>query len=371
MWILVIITILLTIYYYFYNKEPSICNLVENFTSLYKCPKYALGNMYKKVLDKCKIKRINDKDKCDIYMPCGYTNVENELKQLKLYKKSHKIYGISGCDNIVSKNGLWFLLETKYGRQRASTLMPETYLYSDPKSMKLFMRNFDPQSIYLMKKNIQRKEGISLSSDINKILSNRNTAFRVIQRYVPDLFLIKKRKVNLRIYLLVVCQNTNVKCYIHRLGKCIYTNKDFDDKIDNNNKYDHEVHLTSLNLSKDVYDNRPETLFELRKYLGNTRYNTLMEKMYENLTIVLKAVKYKLCKLAKISNNLTFQLFGLDYIFNNNMVPYLLEMNKGPDMSNKSPKDSITKQTVLHDVFKTTRIVSDEDKPSGFIQLNC
>ena len=87
MWILVIITILLILYYYFFDQAPVINGLIENFTTLYKCPKYAMGSMYKSVLDKCNIKRISDMNKCDIYMPCGYTNVESELKNLKLYKK--------------------------------------------------------------------------------------------------------------------------------------------------------------------------------------------------------------------------------------------------------------------------------------------
>ena len=44
-------------------------------------------------------------------------------------------------------------------------------------------------------------------------------------------------------------------------------------------------------------------------------------------------------KLNKNSNNNTyFQLFGLDYIFDNDLNVYLLELNKGPDMSSKQIK---------------------------------
>ena len=37
------------------------------------------------------------------------------------------VFGINGCDHIVSKNYLWFLLK-EYGRSQAGKLMPMTAL---------------------------------------------------------------------------------------------------------------------------------------------------------------------------------------------------------------------------------------------------
>ena len=37
-----------------------------------------------------------------------------------------------------------------------------------------------------MKKNIQRKLGIKLTNNINEILNNKDTKFRVIQEYVKN-----------------------------------------------------------------------------------------------------------------------------------------------------------------------------------------
>ena len=64
-----------------------------------------------------------------------------------------------------------------------------------------------------------------------------------------------------------------------------------------------------------------------------------MENIFTNLILIMKAAKPHLCKLTNINNNLSFQLFGLDYVFNNHMYPYLLEMNQGPDMIPKNNKD--------------------------------
>ena len=360
---LFLIVITLIIFSYFIFQDI----ISENFVTLYKCPKLSMGVMYDKVLSSCNIHRINNKKQCDIYMPCGYNNVENELKTLKIYNTSQNIYGINGCDNIVSKNGLWNILEEYYGRTKARLLMPESYILNSRKNMNLFKKDYNPNTIYLLKKNIQRKLGIVLSQDLDFILDKQNTSFKVVQKYVDNLFLIKRRKINLRLYLLIICKKQNIKAYIHKLGKCIYTNKNVDDN--SITPLDPEKHLTSLNLSKKAYDDRPETLNDLRNYLGETRYFTLMNNININLISVIKAVSGKICNLQKIQNNLSFQLFGIDYLFNTDMYPYLLEMNKGPDMSSKSNIDTKTKQTVLSDVFKVTNIIENSPKHM-FLRIN-
>ena len=357
---LILVTVIIFLYFLYYDS------INENFISLYKCPKLRMGHMYDKVLEVCSINRIKDSKECDIYMPCGYNNVENELKTLKL-QKFQKVYGINGCDNIVSKNGLWNILENYYGRKNASLLMPETFILNSENNMNIFQKEFSPNNIYLLKKNIQRKLGISLTSDINYILSQKHTSFKVVQKYVKDLFLINKRKVNLRLYLLIVCHKKNIRVYLHKYGKCIYTNKDIDDL--NYEKLDPEKHLTSLNLTKEVYNNRPETLEQLKNYLGKYHYNILMKNIKYNLMAVINAFKSNVCKLSSLYNHTSFQLFGIDYLFNKSMFPYLLEMNKGPDMSSKSETDFQTKEIVLTDVFKVTKIIKNKPK-HRFIRLS-
>ena len=53
-------------------------------------------------------------------------NTSNE--EINISHNNQIIFGISGCDSIVSKNNIWYLLNSKYGRIKASTLMPNTYI---------------------------------------------------------------------------------------------------------------------------------------------------------------------------------------------------------------------------------------------------
>ena len=60
-----------------------------------------------------------------------------------------------------------------------------------------------------------------------------------------------------------------------------------------------------------------------------------------------------------IKNTISFQLFGIDVIFNKSLHPYLLEMNKGPDMTPKDDEDTKMKYNVQNDMFKTVGIISN------------
>ena len=161
----------------------------------------------------------------DVYIPCGYNMVEQELTKIIPQNSNQLIFGVSGCDKIVSKNGLWILLENKFGRKMASTIMPETYVLSNPKHLQIFKNNFNSKNLYILKKNIQRKKGLKLTKNLEEILNSHKEGFKIVQEYKNNTFLIDNTKMNLRVYVLIICQYGNIKIYVHRQGKCLYAGK--------------------------------------------------------------------------------------------------------------------------------------------------
>merc|ERR1711991_980045 len=101
-------------------------------------------------------------------MPCTYNNIEKELNTVKNLKIK-LLFGVRGCDLIVSKNNIWKLLENKYGRENAINIMPETYILTNKNHMQLFKKNYNSKEVYIMKKNIQRKQGLLLTNDYELI----------------------------------------------------------------------------------------------------------------------------------------------------------------------------------------------------------
>lgn len=369
--ILIIIIILLFIILFIIRNKTieSYENEISNLT-YYRCESKMLGKVIQDIFDNNKI--IKSNDDWNIYIPCGYNDVEEELK--KIYIKDEKtnkyIFGLNGCDTIVSKNKIWESLVNCFGRKYASTLMPESFVLDDLNELELFRKNYNPSlnEIYILKKNVQRKEGLKLTRDYFEILDGSKEEYRVAQKYITNLYLINERKVNLRIYLLIVIKENYIHFYISEKGKCIYTNKKYD-----HNDLDFESNITSYNLDMSVYEESPRVFEELINYIDKKEGNNIMKfkggnylfnkinKLMEEVSICLSKNLYQ---SKNIKNTIAFQLFGADVIFDNELHPYLLELNKGPDMSPRDEIDEKMKNEVQTDMLKIVGILPDNGENS-------
>jgi len=341
----------------------------NNYLTYYRCKDKMLGKIMKDIFDTNNITQTDDN--WNIYVPCGYNNVENELKTINIKDNNSDkyIFGVNGCDTIVSKNKIWECLVKCYGREKARTLMPESYILDDPNEMMEFRRVFNPneKAIYILKKNVQRKEGLKLTRDFFEILNGADDEYRVAQKYITDLYLINDRKINLRIYLLIVIKNNNVYFYLSRTGKCIYTNKKYND-----NDLDFESNITSYHLDMSVYNENPRDFEQLRKYIDiKNKKEENGKRLFNNIELLMKEVSLCLSKnfyqSKNIKGSITFQLFGADVIFDNELHPYLLEFNKGPDMSPRDVMDENMKNSVQSDMFKTVGIIPENGNNSFFM----
>ena len=360
---LIIIILYITINNYIKKTE------YFNNTSLtyYRCTTKLLGKITKDIFDENNIYQSNNN--WNIYIPCGYNNVETELNNIIINNPiSNKyIFGINGCDTIVSKNKIWESLVKCYGRLYSSTLMPKSYILNDMDEMDIFAKEFNQSNndIYILKKNLQRKEGLKLTKNFNEIISSYKDNYRVVQKYITNLYLINNRKVNLRIYLLIVIENNIPTFYLCKNGKCIYTNKKYND-----NDFDFESNITSYNLDMSIYKQNPRTFDELKIYIDNDKGINKGNELFNKIELLIQNISKCLSKNLYQSNNIkkciSFQLFGIDVIFDINLKPYLLEINKGPDMSPRDNIDENMKKNVQIDMFKIVGILPNNKNNSFF-----
>ena len=334
--------------------------------SYYKCPGRGMGKITDNIFKEFNLKR--DEKNWNIYMPCGYNNVEKELQQIDLKGDRNKIiFGINGCDRIVAKNSIWDIIRKTYGSKHAGSLMPQSYVLHDPDDIRKLHEDYNEKNIYILKKNIQRKEGLKLTSDLREILEAYKEKYRVAQLYLRDLYLVNRRKVNLRIYLLVVIKGSKKRYYLCKAGKCIYTYKEYND-----DDFDFESNITSYHLDMNVYKNNPRTLDDLITHLNKNgkNGNLLFKNIEENFRYVCKAIDPYLFQSSNIEGAVTFQLFGADIVFDNNMHPYLLEFNKGPDMSGRDKTDEVLKDHVIYDMYSIVGILPMYSGTKTFFQIH-
>ena len=398
------------------------------------CGHLKLQSVLQDVFDKYKFKKINENsNNWDLYIPCGYNYVETEVKNIKITNPNQKVFAIKGCDKIASKNELWKMVSDFYGHDEASRLIPESFIINNKEDINNFKRKFNKENLYLLKKNIQRKEGIYISNNFNKIMdiitetnknlklyynninNNKNNLdyyfnkkilhktennnnktinkkittvkaenysknqninslinnYKIIQIYINNLYLIGNRKCNLRLYLLVICNKGNKESYLYKYGKCIYTNKEYTNINFENANTEREKHLTSYNLDPVIYETLPESLEDLKNYLGTVKFNNLWNDIIILFVNVMNAVKSKICNSSNLKDIVSFQLFGADIIFTKNLHPYLLELNKGPSMKYITNNDKNMKLNLNEDIFKEVGIIPFKNKEkSNFIKIN-
>jgi hypothetical protein len=268
--------------------------------------------------------------------------------------------------------------------------MPATYVLNRSKDHDHFLlRNQYSENVkskFILKKNIQRKQGILLVDQIpnkDRLIEYSREGYRVIQEYMDDIGLIKDRKINLRIYLLIEIYRGRVYFYWHENGKCLYTR----DKYNKEDINDYYGNITSYGEEygdlNEFYEEYPHSFTDLIQYINtymnseerliNRKRINLEKKMDKVMRRIKAGLKYHLENVLEdnlsVGKRRQFQLFGLDFIFRGeNWDPILLEINKGPDMNYKCDKDIELKRCVYEDMFRTVGFIP-ELIPSKFKKI--
>jgi hypothetical protein len=367
--LLIVLIITLILFYYeelLYKSEQKLEQKSEQKLEIEQFGNYNSScGKYPELLKKAMEERnmVENKEKYDVYIPCSYNSCEKDILAFESDKSGKKIFLIDGCDWVGSKMALWELLKENYG-DSANKYMPESYLLDREQDLKAFSIKFyenkikNPNQMYVLKNYAQRQEGIKLTMDHDEIIKGINNGWYLAQEYKYDPYIIDKRKINFRYYLLIVCKNNTIEAYIHKDGFLYYTPEFYDA-----NDMTFDKHITTGYVDRAIYEKNPLTLEDFRVYLDSLgcglrqkwdfSANNLMNK-------VMEAISKKICKNKKLDNHVRFQLFGCDLAPTSNLEASLMEINKGPDLSAKDERDMQVKLKVQKDIFSIVDPIDNE-----------
>lgn len=359
--IFLFIIILLMVYKYIDDRNAQMYG--EQFVNYTQCKNMEISERLKDILEKEGHKR-DDKD-WDLYLPCGYTNVETELKSIPTLKETQKIFAIDGCDKIVSKYWLWKTLEHKFG-DGYSFYTPRTYS-CDEYGIQQLLKDYKQGNKYIAKKDIQRQSGLTIIHDIANIQSVLDDSKNiVIQELLKNPLLIDGHKINMRVYFAIICKNNNIEGYIHSNGFIYYTPEKFDYTSQND-----DAHITTGYIDRKIYQTNPLTHDDLYKYLVKNGYNanTLKENIKTLFRDLMDALKIPVCQSSNLRYGTAFQLFGCDIAPDNNLNVKLIEINKGPDLNAKDTRDNLVKNEVTMDLLELVDLIRPQNKENRFIKI--
>jgi len=298
--------------------------------------------------------------------------------------KYQKVFNHIACEFFSNKDLLYTIY--KFQKERFPNdynYMKETYLY--PEDKEIILRKFenykiDKNNLWIVKpKNGNTGKGVH----IFKSLENESNEF-LISKYVTNPHLINGKKYDLRIYVLVTGLKP-LRIYINKEGLARIAAEKF--SLNEDNYSNSFVHLTNTGVNKNskeyvfAQDFNSEnanklSLHTYQRYLSKEKANyDLIWKKIKDIAIktVISGHKNLVEKLDEFNLNdrSFFNLYGYDIIIDDKYQPYLLEVNRRPDMVVFDKMDKIVKEKIFVDTLNIVGIIpfSHDNKSEPFDEV--
>ncbi|XP_033741241.1 uncharacterized protein LOC117328027 [Pecten maximus] len=199
--------------------------------------------------------------------------------------------------------------------------------------------------------DLSRGRGIFLFRDISDLQYDCNA---VVQQYISNPFLIGGYKFDIRVYVAVPSFHP-LNIYIFEEGLVRFGTE----KYDLNALHNVFAHLTNTSINKHspgyaldkerVGPGCKWTITQLRQYFHqhNVNDSTLWTRI---INIIILTLLVQAPQVPKCDN--CFELYGFDILIDENLKPWLLEVNFSPALSFDCQADLLVKKPLLHDLMK-------------------
>lgn len=251
---------------------------------------------------------------------------------------------------------------------------PGRYLYLDfipvtfvlPSDYSMFVEEYrkQPHSTWIMKPcGKSQGAGIFLINKLSKLKKwsrESKTPFNpsvvkesyVISRYIDNPLLIGGKKFDLRLYVLVTSFRP-LKIYLFKLGFCRFCTVKYDANIQElDNMY---AHLTNVSVQKHGVEYNSMhggklSIQNLKLYLECTRGKSVTESLFKDIKWLivhsLKSVSYIMA-----NDRHCFECYGYDIIIDNQLKPWLIEVNASPSLTSTTVSDRILKYKLIDNII--------------------
>lgn len=336
------------LYYYRFHKDLSITNksstLIEPFNTIFHRYDIHESNSYKKA---------------NIIFFNLLTDYIFLFPKILSIQTSLYIYGLKSIDILANKALLYTILSQN--KQLANRFTPITYVLDNPKQFNKFLNEFDDSKLYILKKNLQRQKGCTITNNLEYIKDSLENEYVVGQELLQNPFLINKHKINLRQYLVIIVKK-KMKCMLYNDGFMYYTPKRFvKDSLDK------DRHITTGYIDREIYEMNPLTVKDFYKYLGKHNANILKNNLKELFHFVSESYKSYILKHDS-NHHLNFIILGCDVAVDNKLGCKIMEINKGPDLSYKDEKDKQVKYNLVKNTLNEIGLIKSPN--NNFINLD-
>ncbi len=268
--------------------------------------------------------------------------------------------------------------EDKKAEAKKFDFCPQSFIV--PSEYSMFAEEFKKNpGVYIMKPiGKAQGKGIFLFNKLHQISDWRNN-FKwgsnandntqqaetyIVQKYLDRPFLVGGRKFDLRLYVLVTSYMP-LTVYLNRAGFARFSQFKFSmnpDEIDNN-----YIHLTNVAIQKttiEYAENDKGCKWDLRQLKLYMLSLYSQEEVDSCFTLIEELILRSLFAVQKviIQDKHCFEMYGYDILIDEDLKPWLLEVNASPSLTADTQEDYDLKTKILNDMLT---VVDMEKKLTG------
>ena len=321
-------------------------------------------NLYLTLLNYCENKHYNlfNFFPFTIIFELKHKTLETQLNQFKyLYDNiDNYVYGINNDLFYHKYNEIFYTYQSKKLGSEQRIFFPKTH--------------YEGYNLWLIKAiNLNRGMGIKVENDLDKIekeiieindnlkmeISNkkkRKCKCILIQKYIEKPLLYQGRKFDIRLWVLFI-GNKPDDVYIFKEGHLKATCGNYD-----LNSKDLFIHLTNYSIQKYNSDfskieiGNEIPFKDLQKDLDSKKIkinfrNNIYPKIVRIVRITAGAAKDKINRMKRKN---CFEIYGYDFMIDDNYNPFLIEINTNPGFEISSPLIDMLLPRLIDDAFKLT-----------------
>ncbi|GMH86903.1 hypothetical protein TrVE_jg2056 [Triparma verrucosa] len=266
-------------------------------------------------------------------------------------------YELTRKDNLVKNIKRYIKEQQKEGKQ-VDDFLPVTYLL--PSDYSLFVEEFRryPNAMWIMKpSNAAQGKGIFIINKLQQIKKwstgrfARDQQTYVVSRYIENPLLIGGKKFDLRIYVLITSFRP-LRMYLGD-GFARFCNVKYSSDVGEiDNPF---MHLTNVSIQKHNEDYNYNhggkwNVQNLRLYLESTRGLAATQKLFSDIDDLL-VHSAKAVQNVMINDRHCFECYGYDLLLDDNLKPWLVEVNASPSLNATTQMDKEMKTTLIRDVL--------------------
>ena len=196
--------------------------------------------------------------------------------------------------------------------------------------------------------SISMNRGSPILKNNPKTYQNSNL---IIQKYIEKPLCYNGRKCDMRLWVLLTWE---FNLYLFKEGHFKATSLPYDV-----NSQDSYVHLTNYSVQKynknfAKFETGNEISFQDFENSVNNTISVKKDLLPKVKEIIIHSMKSVAGKINKAERKICFEIFGYDFMFDENYIPYLLEVNTNPGLEISSPLIEMLIPRMLDDAFKLT-----------------